>query len=90
MEWFYVRSFIFTIIHILIKFCSGGKGNVPTFLMDESFSLALMAILKKDKKKIEVTVEFDTDMMSGYQIQHLVCSFSLHQCSYIHVDIYSD
>ena len=87
MEWFYVRSFIFTIIHILIKFCSGGKGNVPTFLTDESFSLTLMAILKKDKKKIQVTVKFDTDMMSGYRIQHLVCLFSLHQCLCIHVDI---
>ena len=63
---FYVRNFVFTIIHILIKFCSGGKGNAPTFLMDKSFSLALMAIVKKDKKKIQVTVKFNTDMMSGY------------------------
>ena len=66
MEWFYVHNFVFTIIHVLIKFCSGGKGNVLTFLTDESFNLALMAILKKDKKKIQLTVEFNTDMMSGY------------------------
>ncbi|EDR02066.1 uncharacterized protein LACBIDRAFT_332670 [Laccaria bicolor S238N-H82] len=49
---------------------TGGKGNAPTFLTDESFSLALAAVLKKDKKKIQVTVEFDTDMMSSYRIQH--------------------
>ena len=51
---------LFTIIYILIKFCSGGKGNTLTFLTNESFSLALMSILKKDKKKIQVNVEFDT------------------------------
>ena len=87
MEWFYVCNLLFTIIYILIKFCSGGQGNTLTFLTDESFSLALMTILKKDKKKLQVTVKFDMDMMLGYRIQHLVCSLSLHQCSYIHVDI---
>ena len=80
-------NLIFTIMHILIKFCSGGKAHALTFLTDESFNLALVVILKKDKKKIQITVEFDTDTMSGYRIQHLVCLFLLHQCSYIHVDI---
>lgn len=87
MDRVYVRKFVLTIIHILTKFCSGGKGNAPTFLTDESFRLALAAILKKDKKKIQVSVEFDTDMMSGYRIQHQVCSLLLHHFPYIYLDI---
>ncbi|EDR00505.1 uncharacterized protein LACBIDRAFT_334128 [Laccaria bicolor S238N-H82] len=55
----------------------GGKGNAPTFLTDKSFSLALAAIYKKDKKKIQITLEFDTDMMSGYRIQHLAPSLNV-------------
>lgn len=55
----------------------GGKGNAPTFLTDKSFNLALAAILKKDKKKIHITLEFDTDVMSGYRIQHLVPSLNV-------------
>ena len=87
MDWFYMRKSVLTIKHILIKFCSGGKGNAPTFLTDESFSLALAAVLKKDKKKIQVTVEFDTDMMSGYRIQHQVCSRLLHPFCHIYINI---
>jgi hypothetical protein len=87
MDRFYVRNFVLTIMHILIKFCSGGKGNAPTFLTDESFGLALTAILKKDKKKIQVTVEFDTDMMLGYRIQHQVCFLLPHVFLYLHCHI---
>ena len=50
----------------LPNFYSGRKGNAPTFLTDDNFNIALAAILKKDKKKIQITVEFDTDTMSGY------------------------
>jgi len=44
-------------------------------LTDDNFNIALAAILKKDKKKIQITVEFDTDTMSGYQIQQPVSIF---------------
>ena len=37
--------------------------------MDQSFDIALAVILLKDKGKIQVVVEFDTDSMTGFRIQ---------------------
>ncbi|KAF8804697.1 hypothetical protein BYT27DRAFT_7107079 [Phlegmacium glaucopus] len=51
---------------------AGGKAGAPTFLNDDTFNIAISAILKKDRQKIQLTVEFDTDTMSGFRIQQPV------------------
>jgi hypothetical protein len=52
---------------------SGGKGGVPSIQNDHQFGIALDALLKKDKFKVQVSVEFDTDDMEGFRIKEVVC-----------------
>ena len=41
-------------------------------LTDQSFDIVLAVILLKDKGKIQVAVEFDTDSITGFRIQQPV------------------
>jgi hypothetical protein len=56
-------------------YSSGGKAGAPTILTDEAFNIALVVILKKDKQKIQLSIEFDTDSMSGFRIEQPVRIF---------------
>ncbi|KAF8878266.1 hypothetical protein CPB84DRAFT_1688378 [Gymnopilus junonius] len=50
---------------------SGGKGGAPSIQTDHQFGIALEALLKKDKTKVQVSVELDLDDMEGFRIQQI-------------------
>jgi hypothetical protein len=61
-----------------IIFLSGGKGGAPSIQNDHQFGVALDALKKKDKNKIQVSVEIDLDDLEGFRIKQTVrCSYSL-------------
>ncbi|KAF8994742.1 hypothetical protein BDQ17DRAFT_1430886 [Cyathus striatus] len=47
---------------------AGGKSGAITINTDINFNLALCSLLKKNKSKCHVTVEFDIDSMNGFHI----------------------
>lgn len=51
-----------------IFFCSGGKTGTPSIQNDIQFAIAIQALLKQDKIKTQVSVEFDIDAMEGFRI----------------------
>ena len=63
---------------ISTNYGSSGKAGAPTFMTDNTFNIALEAILKKKKSKVQISVEFDSDNMAGFCIaQHVRYSFTL-------------
>jgi hypothetical protein len=50
-------------------FYSGGKAGATTINNDRQFSVALAALLKKNKGICQVGVEFDVDEMDGFRIR---------------------
>ena len=67
------------------RLLTGGKVGAPTFLTDNTFNIAISAILKKDRQKIQLTVEFDKDCMAGFCIQQPVSSlfYSIYLVAHI-------
>ena len=65
--------------------CSGGKTGAPSIQNDIQFTIAIQALLKRDKSKTQVSVEFDIDAMEGFRIKQVVCIFicTLLTCTYI-------
>jgi hypothetical protein len=52
--------------------CSGGKAGATTINNDRQFSVALAALLKRNKAVCQVGVEFDVDEMEGFRIRNRV------------------
>jgi hypothetical protein len=77
---------LFSLFVITVILGSGGKAGAPTILTDQSFKIALAAILLKDKGKIQVAVEFDTDSMTGFRIQQPVCYHLFVEPSFVNFD----
>ncbi|KAJ7831762.1 hypothetical protein B0H14DRAFT_2365025 [Mycena olivaceomarginata] len=46
----------------------GGKAGAPTIMDDHQFSVAIAALMAKQKSKVQVSVEFDIDTMTGFRI----------------------
>jgi hypothetical protein len=51
---------------------SGGKAGATTIDNDHQFSVAMGALMKKNKTTCQAGVEFDVDEMDGYRIRNAV------------------
>lgn len=49
---------------------SGGKGGATTIDNDHQFSVAMGALMKKNRTTCQAGVEFDVDEMDGYRIRN--------------------
>jgi len=65
--------------------CSSRKTGAPSIQNDTQFVITLQVLLKWDKNKTHVSVEFDVDMMEGFctkQVVHIFI-YSLLTCTHI-------
>jgi len=46
-------------------------------VVHHQFGIALEALVKKDKTKVQVSIELDLDNMEGFKIKQFVCSTSV-------------
>lgn len=80
------NSFLAFGISVLLILSSGGKSGAPSIQTDVQFAIALQALLKRDKTKTQVAVEFDIESMEGFRIKQMVCIFLKILCvACIHV-----
>lgn len=64
---------------------SGGKGGATTIDTDHQFSVAMGALMKKNKTTCQAGVEFDADEMDGFRIRHRVCAWTSDKDSFTDV-----
>ena len=67
---------LLTLINLFVKILtynlSGGKTGAMTIDNDHQFTIAMTALLKKNKLTCQVGVEFDTDEMDGFCVRNCV------------------
>ncbi|KAJ6611324.1 hypothetical protein B0H10DRAFT_1953187 [Mycena sp. CBHHK59/15] len=51
---------------------NGGKAGASTIMTDQQFSVAIEALMTKQKSKVQVSVEFDINAMAGFRISNPV------------------